>query len=139
MVSIMPGIENLAPERTETSSGSRGWPRVFPMACSSRSSAAFCCASNPGGGVWSWARRKLGLRLLEHGFVHSGVQHHTLRRQLHLGLAREQTLFAVGPWNPLHRPVVAVDPPRREGRAPACRGLDRLHPPLVHGDQAMSR
>ena len=35
MVSIMPGIENLAPERTETSSGLAVEPSVAPAAFSS--------------------------------------------------------------------------------------------------------
>lgn len=30
-VSIMPGMENLAPERTETSSGSSDWPSFLPI------------------------------------------------------------------------------------------------------------
>jgi hypothetical protein len=32
-VSIMPGIETRAPERTETSSGSAGSPNFLPTAC----------------------------------------------------------------------------------------------------------
>lgn len=36
-VSIMPGIENFAPERTETSSGSSAWPSFLPI-CFSRAS-----------------------------------------------------------------------------------------------------
>jgi len=45
-VSIMPGIENFAPERTETSSGSSGSPSRLPIAfstvamCSVTSSAS---------------------------------------------------------------------------------------------------
>jgi hypothetical protein len=34
-VSIIPGIENFAPDRTLTSSGSSGWPSRLPMAFSS--------------------------------------------------------------------------------------------------------
>lgn len=30
-VSIMPGIENFAPERTETRSGSSAWPSFLPI------------------------------------------------------------------------------------------------------------
>lgn len=30
-VSIMPGMENLAPERTETRSGSSDWPSFLPI------------------------------------------------------------------------------------------------------------
>lgn len=33
-VSIIPGIENIAPERTDTSNGLTGSPRVRPMAAS---------------------------------------------------------------------------------------------------------
>ncbi len=32
-VSIMPGMENLAPERTDTSSGSSAWPSSLPISC----------------------------------------------------------------------------------------------------------
>ena len=30
-VSIIPGMENFAPERTETSSGSSAWPSFLPI------------------------------------------------------------------------------------------------------------
>ena len=36
MVSIIPGIETAAPERTETSSGFSPSPKCFPVAVSSR-------------------------------------------------------------------------------------------------------
>ncbi len=39
-VSIIPGIENAAPERTDTSSGSVASPRRFPVFVSSDSRAA---------------------------------------------------------------------------------------------------
>ncbi len=45
-VSIMPGMENLAPERTETSSGSLASPIVLPMAFSSRERAPATSASS---------------------------------------------------------------------------------------------
>ena len=41
MVSIIPGIEIAAPERTETSSGSVASPKRLPV----RSSSALTCAS----------------------------------------------------------------------------------------------
>ncbi len=46
-VSIMPGIEALAPERTESSSGSDGSPKRLPVSCSSEASASSTCASTP--------------------------------------------------------------------------------------------
>ena len=45
-VSIMPGMENLAPERTETSSGSAASPMALPMAVSSRERADATSASS---------------------------------------------------------------------------------------------
>ena len=45
MVSIMPGIENLAPERTETKSGSAGSPSFRPRSSSSRRTASACCSA----------------------------------------------------------------------------------------------
>ncbi len=49
MVSIMPGIENFAPERTETSSGLSDAPRVAPATFSSFFRASTICASTAGG------------------------------------------------------------------------------------------
>ncbi len=46
-VSIIPGMENLAPERTETSSGSAASPIALPMAFSSRARAPATSASRP--------------------------------------------------------------------------------------------
>ena len=42
----MPGMENLAPERTETSNGSAASPITLPMAVSSRVRAAATSASS---------------------------------------------------------------------------------------------
>ena len=44
-VSIIPGIEKRAPERTETSSGSSDWPSFLPMAFSSDSRCSDTSAS----------------------------------------------------------------------------------------------
>ena len=44
-VSIMPGIDERAPERTDTSSGSAGSPNRLPMICSTLAIAAFASAS----------------------------------------------------------------------------------------------
>ncbi len=50
-VSIMPGIENLEPDRTETSRGFSVPPNVRPMVCST-SLIAVCMASvNPAGSL----------------------------------------------------------------------------------------
>src|SRR5215471_19276092 len=46
-VSIIPGIENLAPERTLTSSGSAGSPSWRPMACSIRRRCSSTSAASP--------------------------------------------------------------------------------------------
>ena len=43
-MSIIPGMETRAPERTETSSGSSGLPKRFPVSASTLRSAA----STPG-------------------------------------------------------------------------------------------
>ena len=48
-VSIIPGMENFAPERTETNSGSSGSPRVRPIATSSRDRWRSSSASSPVG------------------------------------------------------------------------------------------
>jgi len=42
MVSIMPGMENFAPERTDTRSGFFGSPKSLAMIFCSRSMAVFC-------------------------------------------------------------------------------------------------
>ena len=49
IVSIIPGIETAAPERTETSSGSRGSPKRLPMRSSSRSTWTSTSSSSPSG------------------------------------------------------------------------------------------
>ena len=49
IVSIMPGIENLAPDRTETSSGSSGWPNLRPAAASSSRSRSATSGSSSAG------------------------------------------------------------------------------------------
>ena len=48
-VSIMPGIDTRAPERTETSSGAPWSPNDRPTACSIRASASRTCASRSAG------------------------------------------------------------------------------------------
>ena len=48
-VSIIPGIDAAAPERTDTSSGSAGSPRVLPMAFSSAARCSLTWASSSGG------------------------------------------------------------------------------------------
>ena len=50
-VSIIPGIENFAPDRTDTSSGSSGSPSFFPRAASSAARCSATSASNPAGTV----------------------------------------------------------------------------------------
>ena len=52
-VSIIPGIENGAPERTDTSSGSTSSPRRLPILASSAASAAATSSSRPSGS-FSW-------------------------------------------------------------------------------------
>ena len=54
-VSIMPGIENLAPDRTLTSSGSSWSPRVLPIACSSPVRCSVTSAARPSGTA-PWVR-----------------------------------------------------------------------------------
>ncbi len=49
MVSIMPGIEKTAPDRTDTSSGFAGSPRRFPVRSSRRPSAASTWSRSPSG------------------------------------------------------------------------------------------
>ena len=48
-VSIMPGMENLAPERTETSSGSSAWPSFLPIVCSRASRCALTSSRSAAG------------------------------------------------------------------------------------------
>ena len=49
IVSIMPGIESRAPERTETSSGFFRSPNFLPVCCSSAAMPASICAAQRGG------------------------------------------------------------------------------------------
>ncbi len=49
MVSIMPGIDARAPERTDTSSGCSGSPKRLPTAFSTRASASLTCFFSAGG------------------------------------------------------------------------------------------
>ena len=51
MVSIMPGIDARAPERTETSSGERASPNVAPTALPTCASAASTSRSRPSGSL----------------------------------------------------------------------------------------
>ena len=51
-MSIIPGIENGAPERTDTSSGSVGSPRRLPILASSAVSDAATSSIRPSG-IWS--------------------------------------------------------------------------------------
>jgi hypothetical protein len=55
-VSIMPGMENLAPERQETKSGFLGSPKFLPTAFSTAFMAATSWSHMPGGNSWLWAR-----------------------------------------------------------------------------------
>ena len=48
-VSIIPGIENFAPDRTDTSSGSSGSPSMRPTLSSSARSARVTCTRSSGG------------------------------------------------------------------------------------------
>jgi hypothetical protein len=52
MVSIIPGIENFAPDRTETSSGFVGDPRTAPAAISSLRVFSTISASMAGVSFW---------------------------------------------------------------------------------------
>ncbi|MNY17958.1 hypothetical protein D3C86_1513070 [compost metagenome] len=49
MVSIIPGMENLAPERTETKSGFSGSPKRLPTFSSTVERAFFTPATRPSG------------------------------------------------------------------------------------------
>jgi hypothetical protein len=49
IVSIIPGIEIAAPDRTETSSGSAVSPKRFPVVCSSRARCSATSSSSPAG------------------------------------------------------------------------------------------
>ncbi len=49
MVSIIPGMENLAPDRTLSSRGSDGSPKRRPMVASSRATCSAISASKPSG------------------------------------------------------------------------------------------
>ena len=51
MVSIIPGIECFAPERTETSKGSAASPNRRPLTSSSRAIAAFASSRTASGSV----------------------------------------------------------------------------------------
>jgi len=48
-VSIIPGMENFEPERTERRSGVAGSPNFFPDFASTAASASRICFSSPGG------------------------------------------------------------------------------------------
>ena len=48
-VSIIPGIENLAPLRTDTSKGSLGSPKVLPISRSRRAKCSLTSSRRPGG------------------------------------------------------------------------------------------
>ena len=45
----MPGIENFAPERTETSSGSSVWPSFLPICASSAARCSLTSADSSAG------------------------------------------------------------------------------------------
>ena len=51
MVSIMPGMEARAPERTETSSGAATSPKVAPTALPTTASAASTSFARPSGSL----------------------------------------------------------------------------------------
>ena len=68
MVSIIPGMENLAPLRTETSRGSAASPSRLPMSCSSRSSAFSISDSISGGSAArSWNRLQAAVETVKPG------------------------------------------------------------------------
>ena len=48
-VSIIPGMEDAAPERTETSSGSSAWPSFLPMLSRARSRCSVISSARPSG------------------------------------------------------------------------------------------
>src|SRR4030095_4152538 len=54
MVSIMPGIEARAPDRTDTRTGCSASPKRLPTAFSTRASASATCFFRRGGEEW-WA------------------------------------------------------------------------------------
>ena len=69
MVSIIPGIENLAPLRTETSNGSAGSPSFFPMS-DSRRARAFSIAPSISGvsePPRSWNRLQAAVEMVNPG------------------------------------------------------------------------
>ena len=49
MVSIMPGMDSRAPERTENRSGSRSSPKVLPICLSTEATPAFTSAARDAG------------------------------------------------------------------------------------------
>ena len=53
-MSIIPGIENLAPERTETRSGAGPPPKVRPLSFSRRATASSTSCQSPSGGLPSF-------------------------------------------------------------------------------------
>jgi hypothetical protein len=59
IVSIMPGMENFAPDRHETSSGRSASPNFLPVAASMRASAASSCSHMPPGNCSPAARYAL--------------------------------------------------------------------------------
>ena len=94
IVSIIPGIETAAPERTETSSGSSGSPNRLPVFSSSRATCPATSSSSPSGSSPLGHVRAAGVgRDREPG--RDGQAH-----QRHLGepdpLAAEQLTAAVG-------------------------------------------
>jgi hypothetical protein len=52
-VSSIPGIDSRAPERTDTSSGSAGFPSRHPACASNRATASSTSASSPSGSARS--------------------------------------------------------------------------------------
>ncbi len=50
-VSIIPGMENFAPDRTDTSSGSSGSPSFLPRACSSAARCSLTSSASPSGAL----------------------------------------------------------------------------------------
>ena len=92
-VSIIPGIENFAPDRTDTSSGSSGSPSFLPRAASSAARCSATSASSPSGAA-PCARyaRHASVEIVNPG-GHGQAQLHHLRQVR--ALAAEQVLLVL--------------------------------------------
>ena len=66
-MSIIPGIENLAPDRTLTSSGSPGSPSLRPIVCSSLATWAAISSSSPAGQPPCMYERQASVEMVKPG------------------------------------------------------------------------